>query len=181
MGSPPPVRGTRDLPAGGSGLCGITPACAGNTDLIIILKVYYKDHPRLCGEHRTSRVPNPGTCGSPPPVRGTLDVHNYDLRTDRITPACAGNTITPTSAKCLFTDHPRLCGEHSWLCRLALRTLGSPPPVRGTLKFLERPARHIGITPACAGNTIVDDLGIGSTKDHPRLCGEHSLTPSVAH
>ena len=49
-GSPPRVRGI-----GHFGVCdvfdfGITPACAGNSGFVFIVKMTHKDHPRVCGE-----------------------------------------------------------------------------------------------------------------------------------
>ncbi len=33
----------------------------------------------------------------------------------------------------------------------------------------------MGITPACAGKRILQALGAGTWRDHPRLCGEKHL------
>ena len=71
-GSPPPARGARNgVPLGFFGV-GITPACAGSTQVGWRLVTALQDHPRLRGEH-TGRA---GACPAG----------------SRITPACAGST-----------------------------------------------------------------------------------------
>jgi len=52
--------------------------------------------------------------------------------------------------------------------------LGSPPPVRGTLRSIGISTARIGITPACAGNMTLLCSAQIRKRDHPRLCGEHS-------
>ena len=36
-----------------------------------------------------------------------------------------------------------------------------------------------GIIPACAGSTITVNVGVSRHRDHPRMCGEHSLVSAV--
>ena len=57
-------------------------------------------------------------------------------------------------------DHPRGCGEH--LSAMSLMTMfwGSG---------------HLGIIPADAGSTELDNPGAVDRGDHPRGCGEHLL------
>ena len=72
-------------------------------------------------------------------------------------------------------DHPRLRGEHGkWYTRLS-RVMGSPPPTRGTQSETTCSKIEQGITPAYAGNTYTLLLCCPSTRDHPRLRGEHAL------
>ena len=51
--------------------------------------------------------------------------------------------------------------------------MGSPPPTRGTLTELNNTAKQFGITPAYAGNTVMQSSSFNSPQDHPRLRGEH--------
>ena len=92
-----------------------------------------------------------------------------------IIPACAGNTRTlpPTYYAC--RDHPRVCGEHRRRPRSACCRRGSSPRVRGTLKEqgVEIPVK--GIIPACAGNTDAKATRLTASRDHPRVCGEHTF------
>ena len=111
--------------------------------------------------------------GSSPRVRGTQDGIPIVLVRLGIIPACAGNTTQ--QAACLHStrDHPRVCGEHNPSCRCRCSAQGSSPRVRGTpiSFFLMRYSR--GIIPACAGNTSSGRLSRSTSRDHPRVCGEH--------
>ena len=72
-------------------------------------------------------------------------------------------------------DHPRVCGEHySWPYGVDLSE-GSSPRMRGALIPAERMCRIIGIIPAYAGSTSNHAVLNRFNKDHPRVCGEHSL------
>ena len=51
--------------------------------------------------------------------------------------------------------------------------MGSPPLTRGTQKRSERMTLYLRITPAYAGNTFLLRIQFRSSKDHPRLRGEH--------
>ena len=72
----------------------ITPACAGKTRACRPACMAKEDHPRLCGENypRGRQVCPIG--GSPPPVRGKRVIHKLKHGGNRITPACAGKTLT---------------------------------------------------------------------------------------
>ena len=77
-------------------------------------------------------------------------------------------------------DHPRPCGEHRKKPSCTSSTMGSPPPMRGTLLFLLSILAGIRITPAHAGNTKITPTTDTQKQDHPRPCGEHVvLTVSV--
>ena len=51
---------------------------------------------------------------------------------------------------------------------------GSSPRVRGTLRNHADDIGSAGIIPACAGNTSRRTWTSCMTRDHPRVCGEHS-------
>ena len=53
---------------------------------------------------------------------------------------------------------------------------GSPPRVRGTGAGGHDGCGNLGITPACAGNRLGKPTAILIRPDHPRVCGEQSLT-----
>ena len=48
--------------------------------------------------------------------------------------------------------------------------------MRGTLDQVQRPSYADGIIPAYAGNTSSMALALFMTWDHPRVCGEHSVS-----
>ena len=70
-------------------------------------------------------------------------------------------------------DHPRVCGEHTPLVECPVTDQGSSPRMRGTLAYLVEHLRGLGIIPAYAGNTCAPRRTPNSTRDHPRVCGEH--------
>ena len=67
-----------------------------------------------------------------------------------------------------------MCGEH-FTYRDGLTTLqGSSPHVRGARGAPNWKGTHNGIIPACAGSTKWPAMARRWTRDHPRMCGEHS-------
>ena len=69
------------------------------------------DHPRVCGEQMPICSRPRKTAGSPPRVRGTATSYCLYLHSNRITPACAGNSQTLYCQLEPAADHPRVCGE----------------------------------------------------------------------
>ena len=92
-----------------------------------------------------------------------------------ITPAYAGKS-QGTFHRCLqCKDHPRLCGEKGFFKSLLNFEKGSPPPMRGKVKFKTDLFSFSRITPAYAGKSLAIASGWSPVGDHPRLCGEKSL------
>ena len=154
-GSPPRVRGTAfsDLVVGNQ--VGITPACAGNSRITAPRWISIRDHPRVCGEQSSGLYRCICILGSPPRVRGTAFSALISVNRRRITPACAGNSLSLFARSLPYKDHPRVCGEQ-WLCRTPQACFeGSPPRVRGTGGDYPGLWPPGGITPACAGNRSV--------------------------
>ena len=93
--------------------------------------------------------------GSPPHARGRPVFRDpADVR-ERITPACAGKTVTPDGDRRRTQDHPRMRGEDRPLRGRIGTRAGSPPHARG---------RH---HEAC--------LISSPTPDHPRMRGEDAV------
>ena len=112
LGSSPRMRGTQIVDTGLRKLRGIIPAYAGNTWWSVSLAVASRDHPRVCGEHRSRRSRKFLLRGSSPRMRGTLRVLGDNVNAVGIIPAYAGNTMAGTGACSKYWDHPRVCGEH---------------------------------------------------------------------
>ena len=130
-GSPPRVRGKDLLDAAQQAYPGITPACAGKREGYHNGLVCGRDHPRVCGEKYWITGSALIVVGSPPRVRGKVNV--------------SGGVLSYRG------DHPRVCGEKKTSIFAPLCRLGSPPRVRGKAAphiLAEKPKR---ITPACAG------------------------------
>ena len=109
-------------------------------------------------------------------MRGTDKQPMGDIREHGIIPACAGNSALNVSVFSYKRDHPRVCGEQL-LDEVALMPRsGSSPRVRGTEVIEIVDGQPQGIIPACAGNSRTASTSVGSSRDHPRVCGEQLQT-----
>ena len=117
--------------------------------------------------------------GSSPLARGTLHQGGGLPGPLGIIPACAGNTRYCPWYRQHVWDHPRLRREHPASQMSPPRSMGSSPLARGTRVVAHPNLIGRGIIPACAGNTYSRPSPNRTTRDHPRLRGEHSQkTPS---
>ena len=174
--SPPRVRGAR-FPLPGRELCyRLTPACAGSTPTASSRSPANATHPRVCGEHRTSRYCASLRSDSPPRVRGAPATRQRHHMINRLTPACAGSTAVRGHATRPDPTHPRVCGEHCGVTNPQRGADDSPPRVRGARGSSWGIARRIRLTPACAGSTDRRPPRRGGGPTHPRVCGEHDPT-----
>ena len=126
----------------------------------------------MCGEKRHLSSISPFEIGSPPRVRGKGPSISRPAPASGITPACAGKRWYPTVRRKNHEDHPRVCGEKPHHSRCAGDGLGSPPRVRGKELPCNPPDRTAGITPACAGKSLLLLQRFLFVQDHPRVCGE---------
>ena len=172
-GSSPRMRVTHIMLFGQAGIVGIIPAYAGNKRFIIHCPFRFRDHPRVCGEHRSGRVPTVKGAGSSPRMRGTPHQPTVQQNKPRIIPAYAGNTGFAETVQISLGDHPRVCGEHFYAVHVACTLMGSSPRMRGTHRLKRCGIIIIGIIPAYAGNTIAWWDCLWCPGDHPRVCGEH--------
>ena len=85
-------------------------------------------------------------------MRGKANPDSPGAQAYRITPAYAGKRGKGWQAGNSTQDHPRLCGEKLDVDQREKVLVGSPPPMRGKVRY-----------GSCAN---------GTTRDHPRLCGE---------
>ena len=151
-GSPPHARGRLDGEFVPAALFGITPACAGKTYCKPVGVERVTDHPRMRGEDDKVELDELGFKGSPPHARGRPDSSVHVEVGRRITPACAGKTLTKR-----IMQGPRQ---------------GSPPHARGRRLCDEAHSDEARITPACAGKTSWIALHSSRSSDHPRMRGE---------
>ena len=93
LGSPPRMRGKPHIRVFRHETGRITPACAGKSSVDQKAAGVITDHPRVCGEKSTRRIFLKESFGSPPRVRGKVDVTVGTPERLRITPACAGKTV----------------------------------------------------------------------------------------
>ena len=111
-GSPPQVRGKHYTDWCTDKGERITPAGAGKTPQSSNFILFFRDHPRRCGENKTTLNERFVNHGSPPQVRGKRFgllalFHGYG-----ITPAGAGKTGFVPLLGGVAGDHPRRCGEN---------------------------------------------------------------------
>ena len=153
MGSPPQVRGKRGRAKPYRATDRITPAGAGKTLSTALYIPFTKDHPRRCGENSAFTVDDELPVGSPPQVRGKPFSDSVAAVNTGITPAGAGKTKRIFGLYGSPTDHPRRCGENSFIIRIFQAKRGSPPQVRGKQFSSLIKINGIRITPAGAGKT----------------------------
>lgn len=114
-------------------------------------------------------------------MRGILTRKAYTSQKRRIIPACAGNTLSILCALSNRSNHPRLRGEY--VAYALQRDIpwgsSSSPLARGILNRCVCKSYISRIIPAYAGNTKSDKYCQNLYWDHPRLCGEYLLSPSI--
>ena len=112
---------------------GIIPAYAGNTMAVMFSRIEVRDHPRVCGEHRSESHEGQRKQGSSPRMRGTPITLPLTVFIHGIIPAYAGNTQKANPYFAKYRDHPRVCGEHPYAFGDGDQFTGSSPRMRGTL------------------------------------------------
>ena len=150
-GSPPRMRGKGNLKIALVLGVGITPAHAGKSDSRRGWAARPRDHPRMCGEKSPLGPCGPVSPGSPPRMRGKGNLKIALVLGVGITPAHAGKRRCPRFRPGKIRDHPRVCGEKTWLQLYAIARQGSPPHVRGKGDLLHVVKVAVRITPAYAG------------------------------
>ena len=141
---------------------GITPTCAGKSPAIMVCSLEY--------------------WGSPPRVWGKVQPERDVQDAARITPAYAGKSKRMRFPRTGSKDHPRVCGEKTAYQAQAGCNQGSPPRMRGKGADHLRSEVCLGITPACAGKSLLARTSSACPWDHPRVCGEkrQNLGPHTA-
>ncbi len=112
-------------------------------------------------------------------MRGTLRQCVSLLRRTGIIPAYAGNTAICNRCTSILRDHPRICGEHLYIQHADWDDPGSSPHMRGTPIFAMPWTPCARIIPAYAGNTQATAPSFRLSRDHPRICGEHSSSELI--
>ena len=105
------MRGKAALFPVGFPIAGITPAYAGKSVHVLGNRAWFWDHPRVCGEKLVVPLVLPLLTGSPPRMRGKVDVYGVMFFPPWITPAYAGKRALGPNGRAAVGDHPRVCGE----------------------------------------------------------------------
>ena len=154
QGSPPRVRSRHALEELSESVPGITSACAEQTSSVWPSDANVWDHLRVCGaDGMTGALGKNGT-GSPPRVRSRQIPPPAVTVAAGITSACAEQTSAPREAAAHTGDHLRVCGADCSNAVTLANPYGSPPRVRSRQvpRMLVLPV--VGITSACAEQTI---------------------------
>ena len=172
QGSPPRVRGRGRSCRGRGFRFRITPARAGKSQSFFLPAAFSRDHPRACGEEKSSAMFSATSWGSPPRVRGRGSHTTIAALCRGITPARAGKRLCPLPGPSSKRDHPRMRGEETSPVGERRSRPGSPPHARGRarVRLARRPRPRI--TPACAGKRSSGCPKGAGQWDHPRACGE---------
>ena len=176
QGSSPRGRGAGVLEGEHRLRRGIIPARAGSRNGATHCPSARRDHPRACGEQVERSIMSMGVTRSSPRMRGAVLLIVTSPLDSGIIPACAGSSGCARGRCGARRGHPRVCGEQYLLSYTAMPPAGSSPRVRGAVHEVGRVAQAHGIIPARAGSRTQRGLDIGSSRDHPRACGEQSWT-----
>ena len=171
-GSSPRMRGAGDGVQQLGGVVGIIPAYAGSRLGRPIGMALRRDHPRVCGEQRSSAETSWSVVGSSPRMRGAATAAPPAAAAARIIPAYAGSRRSPAPSARPSRDHPRVCGEQELTCGGKWDAAGSSPRMRGAGRHRQDLPLLLGIIPAYAGSSVPQTGAAASVSDHPRRCGE---------
>ena len=172
LGSSPRMRGTPRRSAGAPCRSRIIPAHARNSHFGFGHWRGRSDHPRACGELLDGETERAYDAGSSPRMRRTRAGLVGRLRSGRIIPAHAGNSLDTQPGRHATADHPRACGELLNRSRGVPLITGSSPRMRGTPDRLAAVLAPKRIIPAHAGNSLRLSPPTACRTDHPRACGE---------
>ena len=111
-------------------------------------------------------------------MRGTDQLTGSAQITLGIIPAHAGNRCISCWINDLGWDHPRTCGEQLARDCGLISLAGSSPHMRGTGSPIHLAWHSSRIIPAHAGNSGLNRGGGSAWGDHPRTCGEQSVSPA---
>ena len=153
-GSPPRVRSRHDLPPILADITGITSACAEQTHPVAFGLVPFGDHLRVCGADGVGSSRGLAQLGSPPRVRSRPPPSARTVAMPGITSACAEQTPWQWVGVNGNGDHLRVCGADSSARLMDVIGRGSPPRVRSRLRPFLHSGRALGITSACAEQTL---------------------------
>ena len=84
----------------------------------------------MCGKNYHFHQRTSSKAGSPPRVREKLGRSVSEIVDSRITPACAGKTVSDNAFCGVSEDHPRVCGKNVSSLMFGYQRPGSPPRVR---------------------------------------------------
>ena len=109
-------------------------------------------------------------------MRGKPQVLGSVGECPRNIPAHAGKTYVGVGWVSTPQEHPRACGENEWLTPHLPSRGGTSPRMRGKLNYDAPAGSRDGNIPAHAGKTFRVMEYLTPDQEHPRACGENSLS-----
>ena len=176
-GSPPRVRSRLQRQHQLQQGTGITSACAEQTATCSTAASSKGDHLRVCGADNALGAAGVVTLGSPPRVRSRPQRPDLHIGPRGITSACAEQTRAPCPPPARSWDHLRVCGADAPPTSLRMMPLGSPPRVRSRRHQETHVSLAVGITSACAEQTVRGRPSVRRRRDHLRVCGADAAPP----
>ena len=173
-GSSPRGRGKPREGGLGCRRVGLIPAWAGKTCRRVVKGSRGRAHPRVGGENRKPPRPPLPALGSSPRGRGKLFQTERDALIAGLIPAWAGKTNSARRRTSGKRAHPRVGGENLVGWSPARGRRGSSPRGRGRPALTMLRASSVGLIPAWAGKTRLDDVTCLVCRAHPRVGGENA-------
>ena len=172
-GSSPLTRGKQESRCTPPQAKRLIPAHAGKTNEARHGGVDTPAHPRSRGENDRSPPLTACALGSSPLTRGKPHKLQGERKAQRLIPAHAGKTLSPSTANSSRWAHPRSRGENRVRMSSTLAARGSSPLTRGKLNRRGGDREDFRLIPAHAGKTG-QESGLESRPwAHPRSRGEN--------
>ena len=142
-------------------LTGSSPHTRGARQRLPLKQKCCRDHPRIRGEHVKHLLCAGDKVGSSPHTRGAL--------------------FTYVTVHIRKWDHPRIRGEHQLTLLVAVLPRGIIPAYAGsTIMNGIYTSERAGSSPHTRGAPAAPGTSAASTRDHPRIRGEHRAQLDVA-
>ncbi len=159
----------------------ITPAYAGKRPAASAPVSGQRDYPRVCGEKPARSRARRRNWGSPPRMRGKVQVVCRCCLSCGITPAYAGKSEDEKPEVRCNWDHPRVCGEKCASDLIGYLLHGITPAYAG--KRLKRsrstvpPVAIVPLFPSVCNKTVVSD-GSPAGRDAPLFLPAENAVPA---
>ncbi len=154
-GTAPHARGPRDRDGDVRLHPGNSPACAGTTPPCGARASGPREQPRMRGDHQH-------------PARRDHACHGNS-------PACAGTTTSTRGTTFSTREQPRMRGDHTVSSSTGGAAPGTAPHARGPREAAAAEITASGNSPACAGTTDFRTSLYRSSREQPRMRGDHDV------
>ena len=179
-GSSPHTRGAPvTISAPTKIVAGSSPHTRGALISVVILDLHCRDHPRIRGEHCLDHGSHAVNSGIIPAYAGsTTEPDIVFVPSAGSSPHTRGARSHPEPRPSACRDHPRIRGEHLNQGRMQPVCTWIIPAYAGSTDVgLFFPSSMRGSSPHTRGAPLRIRPQLHETGDHPRIRGEHPLSP----